>query len=155
VKNQYSIDKFSTIDSLISEKQIFNSLLDLENYWKHEISYLQNSQTVLWLDGDLGAGKTTSVEMILRAMTLENSIQGGASPTFALHHSYNIRHRLFDSVEHLDLYRIESSIELDHTGFWDLFENKRCLVVIEWGSRLDPKHMPLDWSFVRYHLIKN
>lgn len=154
MKDQYFIEKLRNADLQMAEKKNINSKNDLEKYWRHEISMMQNSQTVVWLDGDLGTGKTTSVEMILRAFSSSSGAQNVASPTFALHHSYSIQHDLFDSVEHLDLYRIESSIELDHTGFWDLFEHARCLVVIEWGTRLDPRHMPLDWDFIRYRLRK-
>ena len=146
------IQKKNGTDDRVVFEQSIDSLETLKKFWSDEIATWNSSQTVIWLDGDLGAGKTTSVGAILKSFDQEQNEVLASSPTFALHHCYPVKHSLFDSIEHVDLYRIQSESELDQTGFWDLFTQNRCLIVIEWGARLDPNTIPFEWSFLRYQL---
>lgn len=111
-------------------------------FWKAWLRDLE-SPCLLLFDGDLGAGKTTSLRFILE-------ILGGkalqvASPTFALHHRYSLpESSRFKRVDHFDLYRIESEEELEGTGFWDLLnEGGAALSIVEWGSRVSKESWPL------------
>lgn len=145
-----TIEKWNGHDHQLLQKTKVNDLAAMAAFWQQEISSWTNPQTVIWLDGDLGAGKTTSVHQMMRF--LNPDLKDVSSPTFALHHQYSIKHFVFNRIDHVDLYRIQGEGELEQTGFWDLFEKSGSLVLIEWGMRLRPEQMPLEWEFFRYML---
>jgi tRNA threonylcarbamoyladenosine biosynthesis protein TsaE len=82
---------------------------------------------VVLLTGDLGAGKTTFVRGVARGA---GSAAPVASPTFQLVRVYPGRVQL----AHVDLYRIERSVELADLGLEELTDQGA--LVIEWGDRL-------------------
>ena len=82
------------------------------------------------LRGDLGAGKTTLVKGIARA--LGASEDDVTSPTFTLVHQYQGRKlKLF----HLDLYRLETEQELLTLGLEEMEAEPDALVLVEWGEK--------------------
>ncbi|MCO5761075.1 MAG: tRNA (adenosine(37)-N6)-threonylcarbamoyltransferase complex ATPase subunit type 1 TsaE [Gammaproteobacteria bacterium] len=83
---------------------------------------------ILWLEGDLGTGKTTLTRGILRGLG-----HGGAvrSPTFTLLEPYELGPR---RLYHLDLYRLGDPEELEYLGLRDLLERDSILIV-EWPRR--------------------
>lgn len=83
---------------------------------------------VLWLHGDLGAGKT---ELTKGVATGLGSTSPVSSPSFALVHEYR-GGRL--PLYHADLYRLETAAALD-LGLEDYLEEVG-VTVIEWGERL-------------------
>ena len=87
------------------------------------------------LVGELGAGKTTFVAGLARALGAE----GAHSPTFALVHAYE-GGRLV--VWHVDLYRIEREAELVELGLDEVIGNSRGVAIVEWADRFDV--MPRD-----------
>lgn len=88
---------------------------------------------VLLLKGDLGAGKTTLAQGIIRALAGSNI--DVTSPTFTLLQTYPIQ--LADGpaeVWHYDLYRIEHPAELLELGMDEAFEQG--ISIIEWPERM-------------------
>ena len=83
---------------------------------------------VIFLDGDLGAGKTTLAQGLLTGWGYTGSV---TSPTFTLLESYDIDPI---SVHHFDLYRMESAEELEMIGARELF-NPTSICLIEWPQR--------------------
>jgi tRNA threonylcarbamoyladenosine biosynthesis protein TsaE len=82
----------------------------------------------VWLEGDLGTGKTTLTRGILRGLG-----HGGAvrSPTYTLLEPYDLGHR---RLYHLDLYRLGDSEELEYLGLRDLLD-RDSLLFVEWPQR--------------------
>ena len=89
-------------------------------------NHLQGGDLVV-LTGDLGAGKTVFARSLLEAVGVDQAI---TSPTFVIMKSYQGKF----PVEHVDIYRIESSEELDVLCITDLLEEGH-LVVMEWGEK--------------------
>ncbi len=85
------------------------------------------------LSGDLGAGKTTFVAAVLRALGRAAEV---ASPTFTFRHRYGGE----PPIEHLDLYRVGDPAEARELGLEDAFEPGG-IVFVEWPERL-PELVP-------------
>lgn len=83
---------------------------------------------VLTFSGEIGAGKTTFIRAMLRALGVKTAIK---SPTFSLIESYDCQHF---QIHHFDLYRIHDEAELEYIGFRDYFL-KNSICCIEWPER--------------------
>jgi tRNA threonylcarbamoyladenosine biosynthesis protein TsaE len=83
---------------------------------------------VIHLRGDLGAGKTTLVRGLLRALGVGGRVR---SPTYTLMEPYRAGDR---SVIHLDLYRLVDPLELHNLGLTD-FSPKTTWWLVEWPER--------------------
>jgi len=84
--------------------------------------------TILYLEGDLGAGKTTLVRAMLDSLGYNGKAK---SPTFTLVEPYNFLQ--FD-LYHFDLYRLGDPSELDFIGFRD-YINDNSVCIFEWADK--------------------
>jgi len=102
-----------------------------------EISKLiQKKPVVIFLEGDLGAGKTTFTKGILKGLGYEELVK---SPTFNLVEIHELEEL---KVFHFDLYRINKEIELEEIGLDEYLKERKAVCIFEWpkiAENLIPK----------------
>jgi tRNA threonylcarbamoyladenosine biosynthesis protein TsaE len=89
------------------------------------------------LHGELGAGKTTLVRHLLRALGVEGRIK---SPTYAVVEPYSVlRHAQDEPMDiwHFDFYRFDDPREWEDAGFRDIFAGGG-LKLAEWPEKAAP-----------------
>ena len=96
---------------------------------------------VVYLRGELGAGKTTCVRSLLRALGVTGLVR---SPTYALVETYSL-----DGLTcvHVDLYRLQTLTEVDELGLRDLVGPGQ-LLLVEWPERGGAAVPPADLDLV-------
>ena len=94
----------------------------------HQLGQALAGGDVVFLEGDLGAGKTTLSRAIIRALGHVGEVK---SPTYTLVEPYE---HLTPIVYHFDLYRLKDPEELLHIGVEDYFTRSACCL-IEWPSK--------------------
>jgi tRNA threonylcarbamoyladenosine biosynthesis protein TsaE len=82
------------------------------------------------LQGDLGAGKTTLVRHLLRALGVQGRIK---SPTYAVVEPYELPDRKLN-IWHFDFYRFSDPREWEDAGFRDIFASPG-LKLAEWPEK--------------------
>ena len=102
--------------------------------------------SVILLEGDLGAGKTTLVQGIGEGLGITDAI---VSPTFTLINEYN-EGRI--PLYHLDLYRLEpAEVEaLNIESYWEGMDVPLGIVAIEWAERLPYKPPSFLYLYLTY-----
>ncbi|MDE1924884.1 MAG: tRNA (adenosine(37)-N6)-threonylcarbamoyltransferase complex ATPase subunit type 1 TsaE [Patescibacteria group bacterium] len=101
----------------------------------------KNSATLVYLQGELGSGKTTFMQQLGRELGIEVPMQ---SPTYVLMKTYRIEGerlpngapRRFKRLVHIDAYRLNSAAEFAALRPEQFLEDPEALVCIEWPERV-------------------
>lgn len=110
-------------------------LAGLEEFAGEIVKNLQSGE-VLLLSGPLGAGKTTFVQALARALGVPDKVN---SPSYTIVGEYEVpHHQIIKKLIHVDLYRLEQNVAED-PAVKDVLERIHelgRLTVIEWAERL-------------------
>ena len=99
-----------------------------------ELSQKLNPQSIVLLQGPIGAGKTSFVQGIAKGLSISEDI---TSPTFSLSNHY--RSGKIPLI-HLDLYRLENISSAKEVFFSEEEEalQNQAILVIEWPELIEP-----------------
>ena len=99
-----------------------------------KLSQKLNPQSIVLLQGPIGAGKTSFVQGIAKGLSISEDI---TSPTFALSHHYNTGKI---PLIHLDLYRLKDVSSAKEVFFSEEEEavQRQAILVIEWPELIEP-----------------
>lgn len=137
-------------------KQISKSLEETEVLATKFLRKLQlladeEKATTLLLKGDLGAGKTAFTKLLGKHLGVREEV---TSPTFLIMKEYKTWNPFFDTLIHVDAYRVEDPKELEVIKFKEIFSKPKTLVVIEWPEKIGNisfDTFTVDFSFVDEH----
>lgn len=105
-------------------------------------------QKIFAFYGKMGAGKTTFIQSVCRALGTADNI---TSPTFAIVNEYHTEKG--ESIYHFDFYRIKSMEEAFDLGYEDyFFSGNYCL--IEWPEKIESL-LPENFVEVRIEVLEN
>jgi tRNA threonylcarbamoyladenosine biosynthesis protein TsaE len=104
-----------------------------------ELAQQLPTKCLVFLSGDLGAGKTTLVRAYLRALGFQGTVK---SPTYNLVEEYDLTDR---KIYHFDLYRLNDPEELEAIGIRD-YLSRDAVVFVEWPERGAGVLPEPDWS---------
>jgi len=113
-----------------------------------KLSQKLNPQSIVLLNGPIGAGKTSFVQGIAQGLSISEDI---TSPTFALSHHYSSG-RI--PLVHIDLYRI-TNISAAREFFYSEEEEAlqiQAILVIEWPELIEPlieNYLKVDISYAK------
>jgi tRNA threonylcarbamoyladenosine biosynthesis protein TsaE len=105
----------------------------------------KDKATVILLDGDLGAGKTTFTKELAGTLGIEK--EEVHSPTFILKKEYGSPHSRFKKLVHIDAYRFTHPEEAKVLRLEEDLKDRNALVVIEWPSRMTYLKPDMEISF--------
>lgn len=109
------------------------------------LAQLHPAPAVIYLSGELGAGKTTFSRGFIQAYGHRGAVK---SPTYTLIEPYELP---TGKIFHLDLYRLNDPAEIEFLGLADLLtEGGICL--IEWPERASPHLPPADLTISLHHV---
>lgn len=122
------MSKIETIN-LISEQDTKNLAQRLAKYYLKLKSGDISSSFKIYLNGDLGAGKTTFTRFFIQCFGQQDIVK---SPTYTLIENYEFGD---SKIYHLDLYRLSDPEELNFLGLEDVISDPDAIILIEWPEK--------------------
>ena len=117
----------------MNKKLTLRSLEDTKNLGqeiaKEILKGKDKSAFIVFLDGDLGTGKTTLVKEIIFALGIKEKVK---SPTFTIIEPYELNDK---NIYHIDLYRINDPSELEIIGLREYLNESEAIIFIEWPEK--------------------
>ena len=117
----------------MNKKLTLRSLEDTKNLGqeiaKEIVERKDKSAFIVFLDGDLGTGKTTLVKEIIFALGIKEKVK---SPTFTIIEPYELNDK---NIYHIDLYRINDPSELEIIGLREYLNESEAIIFIEWPEK--------------------
>ena len=91
---------------------------------------------IIFLYGEMGVGKTTFIKYLINGLQNENKLELSevTSPTFNLLNEYQINEV---KINHYDLFRLKSPIELENLNIFS--DIKNVITLIEWPQIIEKK----------------
>ncbi len=126
----------------VTENEIKNVA---EKVVKTLASLKKGDAKVLFLEGDLGAGKTTFTKEIAEVLGVDK--EDVHSPTFILKKEYETTHPFFEKLIHIDAYRFETKEEGNVLRLDNDLRDPTSLIVVEWPSKMNFKHADMVITF--------
>lgn len=99
----------------------------------HEFIAQMGDETVYAFYGEMGAGKTTFINALCKALGVEDDTTN--SPSFSIINEYR-SDTTAELIYHFDLYRLESLEEAFDIGVEDYFDSG-ALCFLEWSERIE------------------
>ena len=96
--------------------------------WAKSLAKIIPQDIIVYLQGELGAGKTTLVRGFLQGVGFNKAVR---SPTYTLVEPYD---ELEIPIYHFDLYRLQNPEELEYIGIRD-FIAKQGICFFEWPEK--------------------
>ena len=111
------------------------SLKDTQNFSKN-ISKIISAGDIIFLYGEIGAGKTTFTRFFINYLESKNGIKNSdiLSPTFNIVYDYDVRDM---KILHYDLYRLKSYKDISQLGIFET--SKDHIKIVEWPELIEPK----------------
>lgn len=104
----------------------------------------KNTASVIFLHGDLGAGKTTFSQEVAKALGVDDRV---VSPTFILKKEYKTTHTYFHKLIHIDAYRFNDPREAVVLRLEDDLKEGDNLILIEWPEKVPNVESDVTVSF--------
>lgn len=122
-----------------------NNLSSLKKFASTLASYFEKKPGVIFLNGDLGAGKTTFTQFFAFYLGVEDYV---TSPTFNIMKRYEGKQ---STINHFDLYRIKSNVY--DQGFEEYWSNDEEITIIEWSMYLDEELQQMVDLLIDFKII--
>ncbi len=101
------------------------------------------------LQGNLGAGKTTFIQGVAKALKIKQKI---LSPTFVILKDFALpKNPNFSKFYHIDCYRLNDPSEIITLGFKEIIKNPKNLIFIEWPERIK-KLLPSNAVWIKFKI---
>lgn len=116
-----------------------DDLNQLESFCVFFLSLLTPADVVA-LDGELGAGKTTTVQSLCRLSGVSEAVN---SPTFSITHQYTGKTL---NIIHVDAYRIDNEADPKLITLDEAIVTGKSLILVEWANKLSSFEACWTWQ---------
>ena len=124
------------------------SLKDTQNFSKN-ISKIISAGDIIFLYGEIGAGKTTFARFFINYLESKNGIKNSdvLSPTFNIVYDYDVGNL---KILHYDLYRLKNYKDISQLGMFETSNDS--IKIVEWPELIESK--PKDRVDIQFQYSK-